>query len=227
MEIIKINSGSDVINKLLNGGYENDIMTTVYGPAGSGKTTMCLLCAISMIKSGKKVIYIDTEGGFSIERLKQLKDYNEEIIKNILILKPTDFDDQYKIFKNVNTMVNDKIGLIIVDTISMLYRIENSKNRERKNVNKDMSLQVSMLTEITRKKNIPMLLTNQVYSDFKQKDAVKMVGGDLLRYSSKCLLELIQYKTYRKLKIIKHRSIPEHKEIVFKIVHDGFEEVTE
>ena len=202
MEIIKINSGSDVINKLLNGGYENDIMTTVYGPAGSGKTTMCLLCAISMIKSGKKVIYIDTEGGFSIERLKQLKDYNEEIIKNILILKPTDFDDQYKIFKNVNTMVNDKIGLIIVDTISMLYRIENSKNRERKNVNKDMSLQVSMLTEITRKKNIPMLLTNQVYSDFKQKDAVKMVGGDLLRYSSKCLLELIQYKTYRKLKII-------------------------
>lgn len=227
MEIIKINSGTNVINKLLNGGYENDIMTTVYGPAGSGKTTMCLLCAISMIKSGKKVIYIDTEGGFSIERLKQLKDYNEEIIKNILILKPTDFDDQYKIFKNVNTMVNDKIGLIIVDTISMLYRIENSKNRERKNVNKDMSLQVSMLTEITRKKNIPMLLTNQVYSDFKQKDAVKMVGGDLLRYSSKCLLELIQYKTYRKLKIIKHRSIPEHKEIVFKIVHDGFEEVTE
>jgi DNA repair protein RadB len=227
MEIIRINSGSDVINNLLNGGYENDIITTVYGPAGSGKTTMCLLCAISMIKSGKKVIYIDTEGGFSIERLKQLNGYNEEIIKNILILKPSDFDDQYKIFKNVNTMVNDKIGLIIVDTISMLYRIESSKNRERKNVNQDMGLQISILSQITRKKNIPMLLTNQVYSDFKQKDKVKMVGGDILRYSSKCLLELMQYKTYRKLIIKKHRSIPELKEIVFKIVQDGFEEVTE
>jgi DNA repair protein RadB len=218
----KISSGSDIIDSLLNGGYEKDIITTIYGPAGSGKTTMCLICAISVTKSGKKVIYIDTEGGFSTERLKQLEGYGNDVLKNILILKPTNFEEQHKTFAKVSQMVNDKIGLVVVDTISMLYRIECGKSRDVKGCNNDMGVQISLLSEITRKKGIPVLLTNQVYSDFDEKDAVKMVGGDILRYSSKCLIELLKFKTRRKAVVIKHRSIPENKEIEFEIIEKGF-----
>lgn len=33
----KIETGTDVMNTLLNDGYDSDIITTIYGPAGSGK----------------------------------------------------------------------------------------------------------------------------------------------------------------------------------------------
>src|SRR3990170_3057889 len=95
----KISAGSFDLNKWLFGGYEKDIITTIYGPAGSGKTNFCLLVSVSQAKKGNKIIYIDTEGGFSVERFRQLagEEY-QETLKNILLLKPTSFDEQEKAF---------------------------------------------------------------------------------------------------------------------------------
>ena len=56
----KIPTGSRILDQMLDGGYEKDIITTIYGPAGSGKTNLCILCAINMARSRKKGIYIDT-----------------------------------------------------------------------------------------------------------------------------------------------------------------------
>ena len=56
----KISTGAVFLDKLLEGGYEKDIITTIYGPAGSGKTNLCILCAINTARLGKKVVYIDT-----------------------------------------------------------------------------------------------------------------------------------------------------------------------
>jgi DNA repair protein RadB len=218
----KTDAGSPVMNKLLDGGYEPGIITTIFGPAGSGKTTLCMLAAIQC-SSAKKIIYIDTEGGFSAERLKQLA--GNAAIKNILILKPVNFDEQVKAIERLKEMVNDKIGLVVVDTISMLYRVEISRRKEPKPVYNELDLQISYLTEIARKNSIPVLVTNQVYADFDEKDAVKMVGGDMLKYSSKCLIELVKFKNSRKAIIKKHRSIVENREIVFEIKQDGIEEV--
>lgn len=217
-----IPSGSKILDYMLNGGYEKDIITTIYGPAGSGKTNLMILASINMARNKKKVIYIDTEGSFSIERLKQIApDYNK-VIENIVFLKPVSFEEQKNSFDKLRDLVNDKIGLIIVDTISMLYRLELGKSNDIYNVNSELGRQLSYLSEISRKKNIPVLLANQVYSSFENKDKVNMVGGDLLKYSSKCLLELQATPAgNRRVILKKHRSIAEEKEIVFKIVETG------
>jgi len=68
----RISTGTEVLDLLLEGGYENDAITTIYGPAGAGKTNLALIAAVSMAQKGKKVVYIDTEGGFSAARLKQV-----------------------------------------------------------------------------------------------------------------------------------------------------------
>jgi DNA repair protein RadB len=221
---VKVSSGSEVIDKLLSGGYEADVITTIFGPAGSGKTTMCQLCAIATAGQGKKVIFIDTEGGFSVERFRQLSSGNTELLKKIFLLKPTTFAQQDKMIKSLNNMISDSIGLIIVDTISMLYRIEIGKTNHKSGVNNRLGNQISLLNEITRKNNIPILMTNQVYSDFDYRDRVKMVGGDILKYSSKCLIELENLKNNRKAVLRKHRSIPEGKDCVFRIEEKGFTE---
>ena len=107
----------------------------------------------------------------------------------------------------------------------MLYRLELGE-REAYEVNKEMARQLSALRKISHKLKIPILLTNQVYADFTKKNDIKMVGGDLMKYTSKCIIKLELRETGRILKLLKHRSIP-IKEIQFKITQDNIEKSTE
>ncbi len=75
---------------------------------------------------------------------------------------------------------------------------------------------------------MPVLVTNQVYSPFEDKDSVNMVGGDILKYGSKCLIELqMAHKSNRKALLRKRRSISEGREMLFRIVESGIENIKE
>ena len=47
----------------------------------------------------------------------------------------------------------------------------------------------------------------------------------MLKYGSKCLLELKRSEDYREIILRKHRSLPEGKRMKFKIVERGVEEL--
>jgi DNA repair protein RadB len=218
----RINTGTEVLDTLLEGGYETDAITTIYGPAGAGKTNLALLAAVTVAQQGKKVIYIDTEGGFSVARLKQIVAQPKKILDKIIFLQPTTFDEQKKAFAKLKQLVNNKIGLIIVDTIAMLYKIQRS-TEDVKEVNQELGAQIGMLNEICRKQNIPVLMTNHVYSEFGT-GRLNLVGGDILKYGSKCLLEIQPLAAgKRKITLRKHRSIAGEKEAFFQIVEKGIE----
>jgi DNA repair protein RadB len=230
----KISAGSYDLNKFLFGGYETDIITTIYGPGGSGKSNLAIIASVSQSKKQNKVIFIDTEGGFSPERFRQIhrgeKDTVEKDLQNILLLKPTSFQEQEKAFKQMLQHIKSKsISLIIIDSIAMLYRlelggaIESNMQEEIQKINRKLANQLRTLNEIARKQNIPVIITNQVYSSFsenKTERKVSMVGGDLLKYWSKCLIELKNISGKRTLKLVKHRSLPE-KELPFEIIGPG------
>lgn len=224
-------SGSPVLNELCQ-GIETDVVSTMYGPAGSGKSNFCIMASVDVVKSGKKVIYIDTDGSFSVERLKQIcAGQNldpKEILEQMTFYRPVNFKEQKAVFDTLRVGVNESIGLIVVDSIAMLYRLEIGKNAEEVyDINRELGRQISYLSEIARKKRIPILLTNQVYSSFDEKNKVQMVGGDILKYSSKCLIELQMYKTVKKAILKRHRSFPQGKEILFKVTMDGTEVVSD
>lgn len=218
----KMPTGSRILDRMLEGGYESDIVTTIYGPPGSGKTILCLLAAINIARKGKKVLYVDTENNFSVERLKQIALDYKKILDNIVFLRPVSFKEQKEAFKRLKDIINDGTGLIVVDTIAMLYRLEIGKTDEVYETNRELGRQISYLSEISTKKNIPVLVTTQIYSDFDNKDSIKIVGGDLLRYGSKCLIELqITPQNNRCCILRKHRSIASQRSIIFKIVESG------
>jgi DNA repair protein RadB len=234
----RISAGSYDLNKFLFGGYETDIITTLYGPGGSGKSNFCILAAASQARKGNKVIFIDTEGGFSSDRFRQVHERESEEIEkslqNIFLLKPTSFKEQEQAFEQMLKYVKKgDISLIIIDSIAMLYRLELgeaiSENDSEKisAVNRKLANQLRTLNEIARKQNIPVIVTNQVYSTFTQNQEdrdterkVSMVGGDLLKYWSKCLIELQGRGGKRKLILKKHRSLPQ-KELPFEIIRTG------
>jgi len=232
----KIMTGSYDINKWLEGGYEKGIVTLFYGPAASGKSNFAILAACHQAKKDKKIIFIDTEGSLSVERVKQISGNMQQLIlKNLVILKPTNFTEQKKAFLNMlkELKQSENIGLIVVDSITMLYRLELADARKRglesvREVNDDLTKQVKALYEIARKRNLPIIITAQVYNDFLSEEdwlqgkqaGVNLVGGDILKYWSKCIIELEQKNTKKKAILKKHRSLPE-KELNFEIVNEG------
>lgn len=226
LQRITIDTGSKPLNKLLEGGYEKDCLTTIYGPAGSGKSNIGMVGIAKCLKEGKKAIYIDTEGSFSIARMLQIFPEFPEKSENLLFLKPANFEEQKDAFETLHKTINinkELFHLIVIDSIAMLYRLEAGQTNDIVSVNKELGRQLGLLTELARKKHIPVIITNQVYSDFDSgNDAVKMVGGDLLKYSSKCLIELKSSTNgLRVATLKKHRSIPEGKNTTFKITNEG------
>lgn len=224
----KLSAGSFDLNKWLHGGYDSDVITTLYGGPGTGKTNFALLAAVSQAQRGKKVLFIDTEGGFSTERVKQIvngknnKAEVEKVLENLILLKPTNFLEQKKAFDQILKYTREQISLIVVDGMTMLYRLEFADAREKEfsdvqKVNAELTRQMRLLVEIARKNFIPVIITNQIYNWENER---RMVGGDILKYWSKCLVELDNNNGRRTAFLKKHRSLPE-KSMDFQIYDGG------
>jgi DNA repair protein RadB len=221
---MKVPSGVGFLDVLLDGGYDNDVITTIYGPPSAAKTNFCLL-AMTAVKD-KKILYVDTEGSFSLARFKQVCPDYEEVLERTIFLTPTTYLEQKDAFEFMRKAVDEKFGLIIIDSIASLYRLELAMSNDIPNVNRELGLHMAMLTEIARKRKIPVILTNQIYLDFDDKLRTKTIGGDTVKYWSRTMLEIQKIKgDLRKVIITKHRSIKEGNFSTFRIVQSGLEEV--
>ena len=234
-KVERISSGSYDLNTWLYGGYEKGIITMIAGPPGSGKTNFATLVTCSQIKKGNKVLFIDTEGGFSTDRVKQIigEDY-ESFLENIILIEPKDFKEESKIFLSLNERLKkEQFSLIVVDGIAMLYRLELGDAKEEgndtvKKINLEAAQLMKLFAEISKNQDLPIIVTNQVYSGFQSEEdwqkglerEVNIVGGDLFQYWSKCIIQLKNERGKRKAILLKHRSLPQ-KEMNFEIRNEG------
>ncbi len=209
---MNISSGNRDFDKIIDGGYGNFI-TTFYGPAASGKTTFCLLASIEQAGNNKKIIFLDTENGFSVDRLKQVinKDV-DKILDNMIVVNIKNFKNQQEQIKNLLNIVEvGRISLVVIDSIGVHYRrLVRSKSDL---ANKMLISQLRILNIVSKK--CPVIITNQVYTDIDEKK-LKMVGGLIVEKSSKYLIKL-ENSTKRSLSIMK----PFRKEIYFNITNSG------
>ncbi len=207
------------LDDLLGGGIECKTITKIYGETGSGKTNLCLQASRECANNEKKVAYIDSEG-VSLERLNQMcKNYNyEKILKNILFYNPSSLEDQEKMVRNA---VNIKdLGLIIVDTINLFYRINLDGNKE--GAMRSFTRQVAKLQISAREKNFHVIVVEQVYTD-KNGDIKPFTNRDT-EHMIKTIVRLEKTGVgKRRAIIIKHRSQPEEKHTIFKITAIGLE----
>ncbi len=216
----------DCIDQLLGGGFEAGAITEIYGEAGSGKTNMCIQLAKAIIQSGKKVIYIDSEG-LSRDRVQQIfgDDY-DSMVKELLIFEPYDFEEQDTIVNKAVTLAlkNDDIGLVILDSATGHYRIELAKDLE-KTERKLFISQLSGLLKLCRRRVIPVLLTSQVYTDI-DRGVFKPLGGHVLRHNAKVIIQLLRDEDIpgRRIAVLmKHRSLAEGERAEFWLTRNGIE----
>ena len=206
------------LDKLLTGGIESGAITNVYGPAGCGKSNLVLSCVLSCLNEGKKAVLIDTEGSFSLERYEQMGG-DEKKLQNIIFIDIHSWKDQCESFKKLETLINGKMGLLAIDSMVALYRLE-LDNENFTVVNKQLATQYSILSKIARTHDIPVLVTTQVYTIGGE---IEMTSRAISQYWSKALIELkkSQKDNHRLAIIRKHRSLPEGQQIEFEIHEKG------
>jgi DNA repair protein RadB len=203
----------------LMGSVEKGALNNFYGPPGVGKTNICLLAALNCIRSGGRVVYIDTEGGLSPERVKQIS-MDEDVLKNMILIEPKTFEEQGIVIRNLE---NQDFHMLILDSAVALYRLKcTDPTKETLEANKELSVQLSILSSIARKKKIPVLITAHT---FKNRDTGEnyIIGGDSIKYWSKSIifLEHTGKMSERKATIVKHRSLPEGRSVKFMITQEG------
>ncbi len=216
----RIPSGCESIDELLGGGFEKGCITELYGEAGSGKTNICLQTAILTAKSGKNVIYVDTEG-VSMERFRQLGG-DEKIAKKIIFYRVYKFSQQADVIEKIAALVMKKkdIPLIIVDSLTEYYRAERGVGEDM-NTQKSLSWQLALLNTIARKMNIAVIVTNQVYMDTSSGE-IRPIGGHALHHNAKAIIMLRKIGNgFREAELVKHRSREEGKRVRFYIDQDG------
>ena len=207
------------LDDLLGGGIERGIITEFYGEAGSGKTNICLQASREMANAGKKVAYIDTEG-VSIKRLKQLcsaPGYSaDRILPNVLFFSPHSLDEQEQMVKNALKVRN--LGLVVIDTVNMLYRIKIEEDEEA--ATRSIVRQLATLQLESRKRGLFAIITGQVYST--EDGDVKPFAGRGMEHIVKTIVKLERIGLgKRRASIIKHRFQPEGRYADFKIVEEG------
>ena len=209
--ILKVMETSVKKDEILDDFLEKGKITTIYGPAGSGKTFLCYIFAMKTAKK-KKVIYIDTTKDFSALRMKQL---DNNILDKLFLLKPKNFYEQKEVIENLKKNINKDIGLIIIDSMTYFYKLELKKNVTL--INRVLMSQLNKLKEIAVENEIPIVITNSVYDDMEIKDNVKMLGGEILKRRSDYIIELKKHGKLRKAIMKK----PKIKEIIFEIEEKG------
>ena len=221
----KIPSNSS-LDAMLGGGFEKGVMTQIFGPPSSGKSNIALTLAANVAKNGKKVIYIDTEGGISIDRIKQISgpDFTK-VANNIIVFEPTNFSEQNDNLKAIELWLRKNhrdVDLIILDSAVALYRVDDMKSSK---LNKELGKQMGILSKIARKYDVAVVLTNQIYNAFDDEgnNDVRAVGGTILQYWSKVIIQLDRGDEVNKCvaTLIRHRSIPEGKQAMFSISSRG------
>lgn len=213
--------GCGGIDRLLGGGFEAGIITQLYGESGTGKTNLVLQLSVQAVSRGYKVVYIDTEG-FSPDRFRQIAGTNaRDIASKIIVFEPMTLEQQHTAVRDVSRLAAEGVGLVVVDSATSLYRLvlEADDNRT---LRRTLTAQLGELQGMARRYRIPVVITNQVYTEIET-GTLLPIGGRSMEHMCKAIIALEKAGTggRRLAKVIKHRSQPEGETAEFTITGGG------
>ena len=218
-------TGCISIDKLLGGGFPAGAVSLIYGEAETGKTSLTVQCAVNCARRGIKSLFLDTDGTFSYERLSQIAEYDyKKISPLMIIMRPTTFQEQSDAIDHLEKIVTNKFGLIVVDTVTSLYRVEFDDTEEVYVTNRELNRQLAVLTELAKTRGVAVLVVSQVRGVLSGASIeMRPVATRVLNYWSEVVLDMKQTGQTRVIKVLreKHPSIKGTGNVYVKIESSG------
>jgi len=209
-EVLKnILTGCGAIDKILGGGIPFESITLIYGDAETGKTTLAMQCAANCARQGYKILFLDCDGTFSARRLSQIASEDfKEVAELIILMKPNNFREQTIAIDQLTEYLTKNFGLIVVDTITSLYRARVAESPEKTfELNRELNRQMALLAQIAKTKKIAVLITSQVRSVFNETYvSVEPVATRVLKFWADVTIAMKPTEDSRMIKTVLEKS---------------------
>jgi len=114
---------------------------------------------------GLKVLFIDSDNSFTQQRFHQIAgETSYSLSELIMLFFPDTFEEQRMLVESLDNYVTPQLGMVIIDSMSTLYRAAFSKAESVFDLNRDLTRQLAYLADLTRSKEIACLITSQVHA---------------------------------------------------------------
>ena len=181
------------INKFFKSTNNKKRITSIWGDFGVGKTTLSLQTANSYALNKKKVLYIYTKPNLPFKKISAVFENNlEDVLECILFIHVTNFDDIFNFIFNLEFVVlndlktkNGTFNLIIIDSITDLYRLELNREKKGKNVilNYSLNQMLANLVNLKQKYEVGVLVVNEISRRTQEGQTYEVEsGGNVMQY---------------------------------------------
>jgi len=190
---MKIPTGCNSFDKILEGGLPSESITLIYGEPETGKTTMAIQCAVNCAKHDYKTLFVDADDTFSTRRLSQIagSDY-EKVAELIILMRPVNFREQGTMVDELAEYVSRNFGLVVVDAVTSLYRAKVSESPSKTfELNRELNRELASLAQLAKTHKLTVLLTSQVRSIFDEMSAgVEPVAPRVLKFWADTIIKV-------------------------------------
>lgn len=234
-----LSTGATKLDQMLGGGVESCSITELFGEFRCGKTQLCHSLAVTaqlppnLGGANGKVVYIDTEGTFRPERIRQIAESKgvsaDAAMDNIIYARCYTSEHLVQLLvEAASVMVSDedRFALVIVDSIMGVFRVDYSGRGELADRQQALGRVLNKLQKMSEEFNVAVVLTNQVMSDPGGGCAFmpshpKPVGGHILAHFSTTRVFLRKGRAEQRVaKLYDSPWLPES-ESVFEIFAGG------
>ena len=181
------------------GGIPRGRFTEIYGPEGSGKTTLALTAAKNVVECGGKVLYIDAEVMLSYPAIDVMLGYKFKA-DDFVLLQPETAEDAFMSIEEA--LESGGFDLIVVDTVAALE----PRAEKEKDFDKATMAEISrMLPKFfkrnaakVRDNNVAILLLNQVRDKVgSYTQGYNSPGGHALKHHTSMIIALTKGDTMK------------------------------
>lgn len=242
-KILRITTGSKVLDTTLGGGIESMSITELFGENRCGKTQLCHTLSVTaqlpknMNGGNGKVCYIDTEGTFRPEKICKIAERfgldGKAVLDNIIYARAFTHEHLYQLLAmSASKMCEEPFALLVIDSIISLFRVDFSGRGELSERQQKLNKTMSALNKLGEQFNIAILITNQVMSDPGATltfvaNPMKPVGGHVIGHASTTRLSLRKGKgDQRVCKVYDAPNLPET-ECIFQLSDTGIIDATD
>lgn len=174
--LLRCTTGSKELDEILGGDVETQAMTELIGDYGVGKTQICMvLSAMAQLPREQgglegNVIFVDTEGTFSPERVYQIASKRgldgKKILEGIVVARAYTSDHQCLLIDHLfKECPEENAKLVVVDSMISHFRgeyIGRDMLSERQQI---LNQYVHKLLRLSEAYNLSVVITNQVQSN--------------------------------------------------------------